>query len=170
MAKYGNIFQVEAVQYPEHYKYFSSNRIKALVINAMRGQGRLMQRDLESTVENWQHKPTFHYMMRYRNSNPTLYAGTYGSNKANDYWKYVNGGTRFRYTVFLKDYVPMTEVPGSFGTNKPRTLMNPYKYYDRTKQRPGIRARNWTGRLRVMYSESFPAVIQDAITKGLKPK
>jgi hypothetical protein len=165
-----NIFKIEAIKYPEHYKYFDSHRVQMMVINAMKEQGKLMQRDLETTAENWVHKPKFHYMMRYKGSEPTLYVGTYGSVKANEYWGYVNSGTRVRYTVFLKGYEPMTQVPGAFGTNRPRTLMNPYKYYDRSKQRPGIQARDWTGKLRVMYSQSFPAVIQDAIKKGLTPK
>ena len=174
------IFSMEAI-YPK--EPFSSNRVRAYVLNALKDEAKIIKKHLDLTVENWLHKPTFNDKILYGSpttasgmlmdvKDPRIYAYPMGTYKAVSEWTFVNNGTRVRYIGFKKGYVPMTHVPGSFGNNRPRwnTYMTSYRIHNDKKPRPGIKARNWTGILQRYRQPIFKKKIDEAIRKGLEPK
>lgn len=161
------------VIYPKRTKdLFGSQRIKALVLNSMMRDARAMEKDLKSTVQHWDHKPTFISTIRYAGGEPRIYVGLVGTNKANDLWNKVNYGTRRRYVTFNPKYMTKTQYPGSFHSNRPGKFTKGRGLGGKIvgiskKALPGIRPRNWLFLLRDTYKQPFKDHIDDAIRKGL---
>lgn len=168
------IFEMETIQPKEP---FSSARVRAYVLNAMKKESKLIKQYLDMTTTNWLDKPNFEDKLLYGapnetavNKDPRIYVYPKGTTRAVKYWTLVNNGTRIRWVQFLPGYVPMTHYPGSFGNNRERTTLKPYYILDRSKPKPGIRARQWTKKLQQYRQPFFVKEIEEAIRKGLTPK
>lgn len=170
------IFGMETIQPKEP---FSSARVRAYVLNALKKESKTVKQFLDMTTVNWLHKPDFEDKVMYDAPNenspykdPRIYVYPKGTDKGAKYWTMANNGTSVRYIGFRKGYIPMTHVPGSFGNNRPRwnTYMRSYRIHGSRKARPGIKARQWT-RILQQYRQPFLVkAIEDAIHKGLTPK
>jgi hypothetical protein len=163
------MFKVVAIKIPKDY--LSSQRMRAMILNAMLKEGDSMVRDLNSTTENWVHKPHFVKNIRYAGGDIILSAGLEGTAISNKYWNYVDKGTSRRYVVFNPQYQPKSQYPGSFYTNTAGSHTGKDKIVGKTfTAQRGIRARNWTNLLRQKHRTPFAKAIVEAIQKGLQPK
>jgi hypothetical protein len=167
MAK--SVFSVGVV-YKNAEKVFSSNRVRAYILNALKKESKTIKYYLNMTTENWKDKPEFSDKLRYDMGNPRIFVAPVGTTRAVKYWSYVDKGTRYRWVNFVPGYVPMTQVPGSFGDNRPHTTIKNYTILDRTRMKPGIRARDWSTKLQRYRLPFLVDELDEAIRKGLTQK
>jgi len=167
-----SIFSAKAIK-PEP---FSSARVRAYILNAIKKEGKRSRQLLELTVEYWNRKPKFVEKIYYRNASPILHVGpdaaflgpgqssSYGD--AGQHWIMIDEG-HATFDVMTPDFKPKTDVPGGFGTNNPGaggfSHVNPGKF-------TFIRPRNWSESLTHIMQDEFTDEIQSAIEKGLQPK
>jgi len=177
--------------------YFSSKRVRAMVLNELKHHGRLVIDEFRLTTEYWEHKPDFEYTIRYRGGDPLLRIGLSGASKYNKIWQYVNDGTTRRRVRFHREYAPKTSYPGGLGNNTPgaytkvvkeagKFFSNKMYFSEDSKIQgyyktyvKGIRPRLWIsndrnpgeeGLINIMYEELFGLAIQNAIARGMEPK
>jgi hypothetical protein len=174
---------------------FSSARVRAMVLNELKFQGKMIRDTMRLTTEHWEHKPDFAYVIRYKGGDPLLQIGLSGTSKYNLIWKHVNDGTTRRRVIFHRDYVPKTSYPGNIGNNTAgaytKTIKEAGKFRGMNFSKDskiqgysdtylnGIRPRHWVtdpdnpseeGVINQMHEELFSEAIQDAIRRGMIPK
>jgi hypothetical protein len=149
---------------------FSSNRVRARVLNELKAQAYTAKVLLNMTTEYWNDPPTFTEKIYYRNASPVLFIGPdyyQGSFSGAEHWTEVNDGTSIRYVVMSQGFVPKTLYPGAIGGN---VAGEGGAAYIDPNGRPGIRARHWDELIQGQMRHGFTRGIQNAIKKGLEKK
>jgi hypothetical protein len=148
---------------------FSSNRVRAEVLNALKKQAIRAHRYLNMTVQYWNNPAVFNHDIFYAGGEPTIVA--YADKNANkdgaSHWVKLNEGTTIRYSVMTRDFVAKTKVPGGVGTNVPGA--GKAAYVD-PAGRPGIEARGWSEIIHKKMQPDFTRKMREAVEKGLQPK
>jgi hypothetical protein len=166
---------------------FSEPRVRAYILNALKGQAERAHRYLDQTVEYWNNPARFKHKVYYRSGVPivsaepdpnpeSLNADVFGNTAAAaaSHWVKIDQGTTVRHDVMTQDFVPKTHYPGSVGPSSEGSGTNVpgrggYSHYDPIG-RPGIRPRGWSELIRFKMQPDFTKKMNEAIAKGLKPK
>ena len=135
--------------------------VRLELLNVMRAEGRVHQRELRKTTATWQgDKPQFESLVSLQGGAATVLTGPVGNEMGIKKWSWLDGGTRVRYATMSGDWRSKTRVKwfGS-GGGKGRML-----FVNRRRPRPGIAARGWSEALTLTRKNAF----QKAVLAGLK--
>ena len=146
---------------------FSSNKVRARVLNEMKAQAKIAKAYLALTTEYWNDPPTFTEKIFYKNASPILLVGPdymRGSITGAQHWIKVEEGTAIEHAIYTSDFKPKTE-PGQLGGNVPG---QGYVINRDDVTRPGIAPRNWIPLIQDAMRADFTISIGQAIKKGLE--
>jgi hypothetical protein len=147
---------------------FSSNKVRARVLNEMKRQAKIAKAYMALTVEHWNDPPTFTDKILYAKASPVLIVfpdPSTGSWEGAQHWNEVNDGTDIRYVRMSSDFVPKTLYPGALGNNTPGEG-GPVGIS--ATGLPGIRARHWDDLIQQEMKNDFTLSIGQAIKEGLE--
>jgi hypothetical protein len=146
---------------------FSSNKVRARVLNELKYQGKVAQAFLALTTEYWDDPPAFTIKILYANASPLLIVfpdPIAGSWDGADHWNKINDGSNDRYVVMSQDFLPKTLFPGALGGNT-EGQGGPVRSDVMPRE---IRARHWDELIQNEMKGEFADAIQEAIRKGLE--
>jgi hypothetical protein len=138
-------------------KPFRTAALRAYMASALRQSRQDVLKDLESTVNTWNHTVNFTVRIYYRGANAELLAYT------GDYvWNILNTGTLRKFAHVSSDFRPKTRVrriPAMAGAGTVYPSKTPTK---------GIDARQWTAVIFEKNEKVFNQRIVAAIYNGLR--
>jgi len=154
-------------------KRLSSDAIWLELLNALRKEGRIQQRELRKTVSTWRNKPTFEFVIGIAKDGVRVATGPGGNKDAAQHWVWTNDGTKPHAIVarraprlrFQTGFVPKTR-HGQFKSYRGRRF-GPWTS-PRAVWHPGTEARNWTEILQKRRKRPFTRAMIKAIQRGAR--
>jgi hypothetical protein len=155
-------------------KPFSSNRVRARILNALKQQGqRGAANFMPLTTRFWDDPPKFDYALRYSGGQPRLLIFPTGTLTQVGKWYWLNYGTKERWAVMTNPFKAKTSV-GSLsntrGVGRMNYVMNKKMNKKKNKPKPGIQARNWHLLIQRKMQPDFTRKMNEAIRKGLETR
>lgn len=126
------------------------DKIRLNLLNALRAEGKIIEREFEKTTRTWQgEKPKFETLIGLTGQDATVIVGPAGSQHAVDKWVWADEGTRAHIIrakrvpnlIFRTGYKAKTKV-GSFSSGAGGSF-GPFRRKKQVRH-PGTRARGWS--------------------------
>lgn len=133
-------------------KKLQVDRIRLRLLNELRAEGVDQRKVLDQTTASWTgDKPKFDSLISLSGGAAQVLTGPTGNTMGIKKWNWLNEGTRVRYATMSKNWRSKTS-PGSFRSGAGRGRM---LFVSRRRPRPGIQARDWTGKLTKQRRQPF---------------
>jgi len=138
-------------------KKLKIDEVRMALLNALRAEGRAIQKEYEKTVATWAHKPKFEQLIGLDKQQATVLVGT-----DSRIYKFIDEGTRVRRAVMSKDWQSKT-TPNVIGSGPGRGHV---VFISKKIALPGIKARNFTKIIQRRRKKPFRNAMLKAARKG----
>lgn len=130
------------------------------------------KRELEKTTATWRgDKPGFDSLTEVGGGGVTIITGPVGNTKGVNKWTWLNGGTKKRWALMSGNWRSKTS-PGKFGSGpgRGRVVIAGRRAMQRRgiAARPGIEARDWTGKLEKQRKKPYMRNMIKAANRAAK--
>ena len=139
--------------------------IRMEILNEPRKEGTVHRQTLKQTVATWDgERPDFESQIGLErgDGSASVLTGPTGGEKGVSKWRWLNQGTRIRYALMSKDWQSKTK-PGRYRSGPGRGKM---LFVSRKLARPGIEARDWTGKLMKSRRKPYTERMIKALQRG----
>lgn len=150
------------------------------LVQATVRRAKLMKDDFARTTKTWKgDKPTFNtetavepqynaYALQFPRRIVLRVWPRPDNSKGYRKWHWLEGGTRVRYVLMTKNFVPKTRVEqlNSWKGRGGLLLRKGRPVFVRKNPRPGIKAREWTGALKKKHEKPFAKEMRKAMERA----
>lgn len=151
-------------------KKIKKDKVRLNLLNAMRAEGRIIQREFEKTTTTWKGaKPTFKTLISLKGGEAVVLVSAAGNSEGAQKWQWLNDGTPphiikaknvpnliFRDGRGFKAKTKVKTFSSSSGSNTGMWVRK------KEVSHPGIKARDWTGEISKLRRKRFSKIMQKA--------